>query len=65
MTIIGMILFIIIVGLIMWLVNKLIPMPGAIKGLLNLIVFVLLVIYVLQFFGVINTIIPMPFKVNV
>ena len=65
MTIIGMLLFIIIVGLIMWLVNKLIPMPGSIKGLLNFIVFVLLIIYVLQFFGVINTIVPMPFRVNV
>lgn len=65
MTIIGLLLFIIIVGLIMWLINALIPMPGAIKGLLNLIVFVLLVIYVLQFFGIIGPILPLPFKVNI
>lgn len=63
MTIIGLIVFIIIVGIIMWLIN-LIPMPGFIKGLLNLIVFVLLVIYVLQFFGIIEPIISLPFKVN-
>jgi hypothetical protein len=50
---------IIVFGLVMWLVNAFIPMPGSIKSLLNILVLIVLVIYVLQFFGVINTIIPM------
>lgn len=57
MGIIEIILIIIAVGVIMWLINAYIPMPGAIKGLLNLIVFVLLVIWLLQVFGIINPII--------
>jgi hypothetical protein len=50
---------IIVFGLVMWLVNAYIPMPGSIKSLLNILVVIVLVIYVLQFFGIINTIIPM------
>lgn len=50
---------IIVFGLVMWLVNAFIPMPGAIKSLLNILVLIVLVIYVLQFFGIIHTVIPM------
>jgi len=50
---------IIVFGLVMWLVNIFIPMPGAIKSLLNILVLIILIIYILQFFGLINTIIPM------
>lgn len=50
---------IIVFGLVMWLINAFIPMPGAIKSLLNILVLIVLIIYVLQFFGIINTIIPM------
>jgi hypothetical protein len=50
---------IVVFGLVMWLINVYIPMPGAIKSLLNIVVLVVLVIYVLQFFGVIHTLIPM------
>lgn len=50
---------IIVFGLVMWLINAFIPMPGSIKSLLNILVLIVLIIYVLQFFGIINTIIPM------
>ncbi len=50
---------IIVFGLLLWVVNVFIPMPGAIKSLLNILVLIVLIIYALQFFGVINTIIPM------
>ena len=59
MSIISLLIFIVLVGVVMWLVN-LIPMPGPIKALLNLVVLVVLVIYVLQWFGVIHGVIPMP-----
>lgn len=50
---------IVVFGVVMWIVNGFIPMPPAIKSLLNILVVIVLVIYVLQFFGVIPTILPM------
>ena len=50
---------IIVFGLAMWLVNTFIPMPMAIKNLLNVLVIIVLMVYILQFFGIINTLIPM------
>lgn len=49
---------IIIFGLALWLVNVFIPMPGAIKSLLNILVVIILVLYILQYFGLINTVLP-------
>lgn len=64
MTIIGLLVFIVLVGVILWLINQFIPMSGAIKTLLNVVVFILLVIYVLEFFGVIPHLIPLPSHFN-
>lgn len=41
----------IVVGVIMWLVNKYIPMDGAIKTILNVVVVVLVIIWLLQRLG--------------
>lgn len=49
---------IIIFGLVTWLINAFIPMPGAIKSLLNIVVVVVLVIYILQFFHIIPVVLP-------
>lgn len=49
---------IIIFGIILWLVNAFIPMPGSIKTLLNVLVLIVLIIYVLQFFGLVKAILP-------
>lgn len=50
---------IIVFGLLLWVVNTFIPMPGSVKSLLNVLVLVILIIYILQFFGIIHTLIPM------
>lgn len=50
---------IVVFGIALWLVNAFIPMPGAIKSLLNLLVLIVLVIYILQFFSLIKPILPM------
>jgi hypothetical protein len=50
---------IVVFGLGVGLINRLIPMPGSIKQLLNLLVLIVLLIYVLQFFGLIQPILPM------
>lgn len=64
MTIFGLILFIVIVGVLLGLINRYIPMPSVIKSLLTFVVVAILVIYVLQFFGIIRQLIPFPFIIN-
>jgi len=51
-----MAMILVVVGLVMWLINTYIPMAGAIKSLLNIVVFVVLLIWVLQTFGLIGAI---------
>jgi hypothetical protein len=46
----------VVIGLVMWLINTYIPMAGAIKSLLNIVVFVVVLIWVLQTFGLIGAI---------
>ena len=56
MTLVGIVLVLIIAGLVLWLINTYIPMAGAIKSLLNIVVFIVLLIWVLQAFGLIGSI---------
>lgn len=58
----NLIALIVIFGVMMWLINLFIPMPAAIKTLLNVVVLIVLIIYVLQFFGLIKPIFP-PLKI--
>ena len=53
---VGIVLVLIIAGLVLWLINTYIPMAGAIKSLLNVVVFIVLLIWVLQVFGLIGNI---------
>ncbi len=56
MTLVGIVVVLVVIGLILWLINTYIPMAGAIKSLLNIIVFVVVLIWVLQVFGLIGPI---------
>lgn len=60
--ILNLFLVIIIIGFIMWLINRFIPMAAAIKSLLNILATIVVIIYILQFFNVIPMWLPM-FKV--
>ena len=55
----NLIAIIVVAGVLLWLINTFIPMPPAIKSLLNILVVIILIIYILQFFGIIKTILPM------
>lgn len=55
----NLIALIVVFGVGLWLINAFIPMPGAIKSLLNVLVLIVLIIYILQFFNVIKPILPM------
>ena len=46
MTLINIVVILVMVGLVMWLINTYIPMAGAIKSLLNIVVFVVVFVWV-------------------
>jgi len=54
----NLIAVIVVFGVLMWLINAYIPMPGGIKSLLNVVVLIVLIVYVLQFFELIKPILP-------
>jgi hypothetical protein len=56
MTLVGIVVVLVVVGLILWLINTYIPMAGAIKSLLNIVVFVFMLIWLLQVFGLMGPI---------
>jgi hypothetical protein len=55
-TLVNIVVILVVIGLVMWLINTYIPMAGAIKSLLNIVVFVVVMIWVLQTFGLIGAI---------
>jgi hypothetical protein len=55
-TLVNIVVILVVVGLVMWLINTYIPMAGAIKSLLNIVVFVVVLIWLLQTFGLIGNI---------
>jgi hypothetical protein len=56
MTLVQIAVVLIVIGVLMWLINTYIPMMGAIKSLLNLVVIVVVVIWLLQIFGILGPI---------
>jgi len=56
MTLVQIVILLVLIGLVMWLINTYIPMAGAIKSLLNIVVFVVVLIWLLQTFGLIGNI---------
>jgi hypothetical protein len=56
MPLINVVVAIVLVGLLLWLVDRYIPMQGTIKGILNGVVVIALVIWLLKVFGLLNAI---------
>jgi hypothetical protein len=54
MTLVNIVVILVVVGLVLWIINTYIPMAGAIKSLLNIVVFVVVLIWLLQIFGLIG-----------
>jgi hypothetical protein len=48
---INVVMVLIVVGVLMWLVNRFIPMQGTIKSILNGVVVIALVLWLLNIFG--------------
>ena len=46
----------IVVGILLWLVNRFIPMAASIKSILNAVVVIVVVLWLLNIFGVLGNI---------
>jgi hypothetical protein len=55
MSLIGLILTLVVVGILLWLVNNYIPMDAKIKTIINVVVVIVVVIWLLQVFGVLGS----------
>jgi hypothetical protein len=55
MSLIGLVLTLVVVGVLLWLLNNYVPMDGKIKSIINLVVVVVVVIWVLQALGLLGS----------
>lgn len=54
MSLITLVIVLVVVGVVLWLINKYIPMQSTIKTILNVVVIIVLVLWLLTSFGVIE-----------
>jgi hypothetical protein len=54
MSIIGLIIVIVLVGVLLWAVETFIPMAAPIKRLLQVVVVIVLILWLLQVFGLLS-----------
>jgi len=51
MPLVDVVVTLIVVGVLLWLVNRYIPMQGTIKGILNAVVVIAVVLWIVNIFG--------------
>jgi hypothetical protein len=56
MPLIQLVEVLIVVGVLLWLVNRFIPMQGSIKSILNSVVVIVVVLWLLNVFGLFHSI---------
>lgn len=56
MPLIHIIVVLIVIGIILWLINRFIPMAGSIKAILNAVVVIVVIIWLLEVFGLLGTV---------
>jgi hypothetical protein len=55
MPLLQILIVLIVVGVLLWLVNRFIPMQGTIKSILNAIVIIAVVLWLLNVFGLFHS----------
>lgn len=55
MPLVQIVIVLIVVGVLLWLVNRFIPMQGTIKSILNAIVVIAVVLWLLNIFGLFHS----------
>jgi hypothetical protein len=51
MPLLQVVMVLIVVGVVLWLINRFIPMQGTIKSILNAVVVIVVVLWLLNIFG--------------
>jgi hypothetical protein len=54
MPLINVVVVLIVVGVLLWLINRFIPMAGSIKSILNVVVVIVVILWLLNIFGIFN-----------
>jgi len=52
MPLIQVVVVLIVVGVLLWLINRFIPMAGSIKTILNIVVVIVVILWLLNVFGI-------------
>jgi hypothetical protein len=55
MPLVNIVLVLIVVGVLLWLINRFIPMQGTIKSILNAVVVICVVLWLLSAFGLLSS----------
>jgi len=55
MPLLQVVIALIVVGILLWLVNRFIPMAGSIKSILNAVVVIAVVLWLLNIFGLMQS----------
>ena len=55
MSLIGLVVTLVVVGVLLWLLNNYVSMGGKIKSIINVVVVIAVVIWVLQAFGLLGS----------
>jgi hypothetical protein len=55
MPLLQIVMVLVVVGVLLWLVNRFIPMAGSIKSILNAVVVICVVLWLLNIFGLFNS----------
>ncbi|MRR58129.1 MAG: hypothetical protein EG824_07955 [Deltaproteobacteria bacterium] len=54
MPLVQVVVVLIVVGVLLWLINRYIPMAGPIKTILNVVVVIVVILWLLNLFGIFN-----------
>jgi len=55
MPLVEVVIVLIVVGVLLWLINRFIPMAGSIKTILNAVVVIAVILWLLNVFGVLSS----------
>jgi hypothetical protein len=55
MSLIGLVMTLVVVGVLLWLLNNYVPMDSKIKSIIHAVVVIVVVIWLLQSFGVLGS----------
>lgn len=54
MSLIAIVITLAIIGVLLWIVNTFIPMPGVIKKIINIVTVIAIILWLLNVFGVLH-----------